>query len=116
MTQRTLAHNSKLYTCSKLHKNLCKAKNSLTIQLPTEKVEFAAFFYERRVLIVLSPASQCGWRRQNPRHMIIFCPDHGLAQSRLFKKADMQQYSEMLSKRKNLKVMARWAMKKGLLH
>lgn len=116
MAQRTLAHNSKLYTCSKLHEGLCKAESSLAIQLQTEKIGFAAFFYKRRVPGVLSLVCQCGWRRQDLKHVIIFCPGHVLARGRLFEEAGTRQYSEMLSKEKSLKVVARWAMREGLLH
>ena len=48
--------------------------------------------------------------------MIIFCPDHTLIRNRLFEKVGTQWYSEMLSTRKDLKAVARWAMTEGLLH
>ena len=88
----------------------------MAIQFRTRKVGFAAFFHTCRVPDVLSPACQYGWRRQDPKHVIVFCPNHALTRNRLYKKAGTQQYQEMLSTKKGLRAVARWVMRKGLLH
>lgn len=82
VVQRTPAHNYKLRTRGKLHEGFCKAESALAIQLRTEKIGLAAFLYGRRVPGVLYPACQCGWRRQDPKHIVMFCPDHASACNR----------------------------------
>ena len=115
--QKTPSHDCRLGTFrKKLHQGLRKAESSLAIQLRTGKVGFAAFLHARRVPDVLSPACQCGWRRQDPKHVIVFCPNHALTRNRLYEEAGTQQYQEMLSTRKGLRAVARWVMREGLLH
>lgn len=95
---RTPAHGG-LWHCGKLHRGLHKAESSLAIQLRTE-VGFAAFLHARRVPGVLSPACQCGWRRQDPKHIIMFCPDHAATRDRLFEEAGTRQCEVMLAAKK----------------
>lgn len=73
-------------------------------------------FYECRVPGVLSPACQCGWRRQDPKHVTVFCPGHVTTRSRLYEGAGTQQYQKMLSTRRGLGALARWMMERGLQH
>ena len=78
-------------------------------------IRFEAFLYERRVSDVLSPACQCGWRRQDRKHLVIFCPNHGSNRHRLFRRAETQRYREILSTGKGLRAVAKWIMREGLL-
>ena len=75
-SKRTPAHNEVFgHQRDKLHQGLRKAESSLAIQLRTEKIGFAAFLHARKVPHIISLACQCGWRRQNPKHVIVFCLD-----------------------------------------
>lgn len=64
---------------------------------------------------MLSLACQCGWRRQDPKHIIVFCPDHMATRDKLYEEAGTQQYLEMLSTRRGLRAVARWMMRESLL-
>ena len=107
-TKKTPAYDGELgRQRDKLHHNLRKAESSLAIRLRTEKVGFAAFLHARRVPDVVSPACQCGWRRQNPKHVIIFCPNHARNRRSLYEAAGTSQYRELMSTGKGLRAVAR---------
>ena len=76
----------------------------------TKKVGFTAFLHARRVPDVISPACQCGWRRQDPKHVILFCPRHAHIRRRLLEAAGTDRYLEILSTGKGLGAVARWVM------
>ena len=115
-TKKTPAHEGKLgQQRNMLYQGLRKAESSLAVQLRTEKVGFAAFLHARRVPDVVSPACQCGWRRQDPKHIIIFCPNHALNRRSLYEAAGTGRYREIMSTRKGLRALARWVMSEGLL-
>ena len=114
--RKTPAHEPKLSTRKKLHQGLRKAESSVAVQLRTEKVGFAAFLHERKVPGVLSPACGCGWRRQDPKHIIIFCPNHAATRNRLYEEAGTRHYKEILATKRGLRAVAGWIMREGLLH
>ena len=87
----------------------------MVIQLRTEKVGSAAFLHARHVPDVISPACQWRWRRQDPKHVIVFCPHHARNRRRLFEAAGTDRWQEVLSTGKGLRAVARWVMDEGLL-
>ena len=115
-TKKTPAHNEELgQQQDKLHQGLCKAESFLAIQLRMEKVGFAVFFHACRVPGVISLACRCGWQKENPKHVIIFCPDQVHHRCRLYKAAGTNQYEQMMSMGKGLQAVARWVISKSLL-
>ena len=115
-TKKTPAHNGELRRQrDKLHQRLRKAESSLAIQLRTEKVGFAAFLHARRVPGVISPACRCGWQKEDPKHVIIFCPDRAHHRRRLYEAAGTNRYERMMSTGKGLRAVTRWVMSKSLL-
>ena len=116
IARKTPAHDCKLGPPrDKLHQGLRKAESSVAIQLRTEKVGFAAFLHARRVPDVVSPACQCGWRQQDPKHIIIFCPNHAHNRRSLYEAAGTSRYQELMSTGKGLRAVARWVINEGLL-
>jgi hypothetical protein len=57
----------------KLHDQLKKIENSLTIQIRIEKIDFASFLHRRKILDVKSICCRCDWSNQTIKHVIIFC-------------------------------------------
>lgn len=96
ITKITSAHDRDLgRQQNKLHQGLRKVESSLAIQLRTEKVVFVAFFHARRVYGVISLAvlvCQCGWRRQDPKHMVTFRENHSINRRTLYEAAGMERY------------------------
>ena len=54
-------------------------------------------------------------RRQDPKYVIMFCPNHASTRHRLFREVGTQRYQEILSTEKGLRAVARWVMREGLL-
>ena len=115
-TKKTSAHKRKLrQQQNMLYQDLRKAESSLAVQLCIEKVEFAAFLHICRVPEMVSPACQCEWHCQNPKHIIIFCSNHALNHCSLYEAAGTDRYWEIMSTRKNPQTVACWVMSKSLL-
>jgi hypothetical protein len=49
----------------KLHAQLRKAENTLTMQIRTKKIDFADFFHRRTMLEIDSSTCRCEWNRQS---------------------------------------------------
>ena len=64
---------------------------------------------------MISPACRCGWRKEDPKHVIIFCPDRAHHRRRLYEVAGTNRYEQMMSTGKALRAIARRVMSKGLL-
>ena len=79
------------------------------------KSRICSILHARRVPDVVSPACQCGWRRQDPKHVIIFYPNHARNRHSLYEAAGTSQYRELMSTGKGLRVVARWVVSEGLL-
>ena len=45
---------------------------------------------------MLSPACEYGWRRQDPKQVIVFCPDHATFRGRLYEEAGKRRMGEDL--------------------
>lgn len=80
-----------------------------------EKIGFTAYSHARRVPDVISPACQYGWRREDPKHVLMFCPNCALNRRESFEAAGTDRYQEVLSTGKGLRVVARWVMSEELL-
>ena len=61
-----------------------------------------------------SPACQCGWRRQDPKHIIIFCPNDARNCRRSYEAAGTDRYQETMSTGNGFWAVARWVMSEGL--
>ena len=88
---------------NKQHQSIRKAESSLAIQLRTERIGFAAFLHTPRVLDIVSPACQCGWRREDPKHHVIFCPTRGPNRRSLYEAAVTSRYEERTTSAKELR-------------
>lgn len=60
-----------------------------------------------RVPDVVSPACQCNWRRQDPKNIIIFCPDRTRNRRVLYEAAGTDRYKKSMSTGKGIRALAR---------
>jgi hypothetical protein len=58
-----------------LHNALTKAE-SIVDALVLTGVGFNAFLHHIRVSRIDIPVYSCGWHKQTPEHMVVFCPNH----------------------------------------
>lgn len=116
MARRTPAHHYELgHFRDRLHQNLRKAESSLAFQLRTEKIGFVAFLHTCRVPDIVSPTCQCDWRREDPKHAVVFCPNRGPNRLSSYEAAGTSQYEEIMATGKGLRAVTRWVMDKKLL-
>ncbi len=98
----------------KLHDQLKKIENSLTIQIRIEKIDFASFFHRRKILDVKSIFCRYDWNNQTIKHVIMFCSLMN-DRTQLFKNVDINDYHVMIHSSKKFKTIVKWLMQHDLL-
>lgn len=98
-----------------LHRNLAKAESSALIQMRTEKIGLAQFLFRCRVPGVHTASCECGWPKQDTRHILIFCPRLGRFRPTLLESAGTSDLRRMLTTPKGARASARWLIQSGLL-
>ena len=98
----------------KVQSLLKKAESALATQIRTGKIGLADFLHKRRVPGVTSPACSCGWHRQTPEHVIMFCR---LISGRkaMLRAVGTNSYQALTESPKPLKTLTAWLMKSGML-
>ena len=101
----------------KIHSFLEKAESALATQIRTGKSAWPTS-YTNAVSEALpprpAPADPCGWHRQTPEHVIMFCrlmSDRNL----MFCEAGTRSYQALTESPKPLKSLTAWLMKSGIL-
>ena len=91
----------------KIHLLLRKAESALATRIRTGKIGLADFLHRRRVPAITSPACPCGWHRQTPEHVIMFCR---LISGRkaMFREASTSSYQALTESPKPLKSLTAW--------
>jgi hypothetical protein len=98
----------------KLHDQLKKIENFLTIQIRIEKIDFACFLHRRKILDVKSIFCRCDWSNQTTKHVIMFCSLMN-DRNQLFKDVDINDYHVMTHLSKKFKTIVKWLMQHDLL-
>lgn len=70
-----------------LHEKLRKPQSTLAILLRTEHIGLEDYLHRRRVPGHPTPACPCGWHRQTPKHILLFCPRYQQGRSEMLQKA-----------------------------
>jgi hypothetical protein len=78
-------------------------------------VGFKEFLYKIQVPGIDSPACDCGWARQDSKHMVIHCPLYTAGRREMLQQAGTDDYSSMLRTEKGITACTTWALKQGLL-
>ena len=88
----------------KIHAPLKKAESALATQIRAGKIGLADFLYKRRVPGITSPACPCGWHRQTPEHVIMFCRLMSDRDS-MFREAGTESYQALTESPKPLRAL-----------
>lgn len=73
--RKNSAQNGDLNHRLELHTGLRKAGSSLAVQARMGKIGLAAFLHAREVPGAESASCTCGWRKQDGKHILMFCPE-----------------------------------------
>jgi hypothetical protein len=98
----------------KLHDQLKKIESFLTIQIRIEKIDFASFFYRRKIFNVKSIFCRCDWNNQTIKHVIMFCSLMN-DRNQLFTNVNINDYHVMTHLSKKFKTIVKWLMQHDLL-
>ncbi len=106
--RRTAAQEGDIWADRRtLHTNLPKAASSALTQLRTEKTGLAYFLYRQRVPGVNSPGCEdCGWRKQDVKHVFMFCPRYQERRQLLINRAGTNDLYKMLTTQKGAEAIA----------
>ena len=66
---------------------MAKAESSLATQVRSRNIRLRHFLFTRRVLGHDVPDCPCGWRRQDAKHIVLFCEIYAGSRRRLIKEA-----------------------------
>jgi len=87
----------------------------MATQLRSGKIGLNHFLYRMHVLTVDSSECRCGWRKQDVKHILLFCPDFREARQRLLAEAGTTDARRMLTEAKGIKAAARWMVETGVI-
>ena len=97
------------------HKMLRKAESSVAVQMRSGKIGLNAFLNRIRVPGI-DPDCRCGWRRQDVKHILLFCPRSREDRPRLLAEAGTRDFQTMLTTTKGIRAAARWMVNSGWLN
>ncbi len=97
-----------------LDDQLKKIENSLSTQIPIEKIDFVDFLFRRKILEVTSISCRCDWDNQTIKHVIMFCELMNNKNSML-SVVDITDYHQMMISSKKFKIIIKWLFRHDLL-
>ena len=86
----------------KLHENLIKKLNSLTIQSRTKKIELRRFLHKRKMSRFINSQCQCKRKEQTIEHVLLTCKRFKKKRSRLWDKEKSKSQLDQLRLKKIL--------------
>lgn len=98
-----------------LHLHLSKAQSTIATLIRTENIGLADYLHKRRVPGHESPACTCGWQRQTPKHILLFCPDWGERRGAMIEEAKSDNYMQLTTTATGLRAVTRWFIREGIL-
>ena len=90
-----------------LFRGLKKAESSATVQLRSGKIGFNYFLSRIRVPGVLGLECQCGWRKQDGKHITLFCLDYTEGRTEMLREAGTGCFDTIISTKEGVRAAAR---------
>jgi hypothetical protein len=95
--------------------NLTRAESTVATLLRTEHIGLNDYLCRRRVPGYLKPDCGCGWPRQTPKHIILFCPTQMTGRAEMLSEAKTTDYTKLLSTEAGLRAVTRWFLQRDIL-
>jgi hypothetical protein len=99
----------------KSHEKLTKFESSLATQIWTNRIKLIDYFFNKRMLNVVSSTCFCDWIKQNVKHIVLQCLNHSQSRNNMLKKNDTTNFKRFMTIVKKIKTMINWFMKTNLL-
>ena len=98
-----------------LHAHLNKAQSTIATLIRTENIGLADYLYRRRIPGYDSPACSCGWQRQTPKHILLFCPKWEDGREAMIADAKTEDYKLITTTATGLWAATRWFLQTEIL-
>lgn len=95
--------------------NLTRAESTVATLLRTEHIGLNDYLCRRRVPGYLKPDCDCGWPRQTPKHIVLFCPAHMTGRAEMLSEAKTTDYIKLLSTEAGLRAVTKWFLQRDVL-
>jgi hypothetical protein len=95
--------------------NLTRAESTIATLLRTEHIGLNDYLCRRRVPGYSKPDCDCGWPRQTPKHIILFCPTQMTGRAEMLSEAKTTDYTKLLSTEAGLRAVTRWFLQRDIL-
>jgi hypothetical protein len=95
--------------------NLTRAESTIVTILRTEHIGLNDYLFRRRVPGYSKPDCDCGWPQQNPKHIILFCPDYMIGRAEMLPEAKTTDYTKLLSTEAVLRAVTRWFLQRDVI-
>jgi hypothetical protein len=99
----------------RMKENLTRADSTVATLLRTEHIGLNDYLCRRRVPGYSKPDCDCGWPRQTPKHIILFCPTQMTGQAEMLSEAKTTDYTKLLSTEAGLRAVTRWFLQRDIL-
>lgn len=93
--------------------NLTRAESTVATLLRTEHIGLNDYLCRRRVPGYSKPDCDCGWPRQTPKHIILFCPTQMTGRVEMLSEAKTTDYTKLLSTEAGLRAVTKWFLRAG---
>jgi hypothetical protein len=95
--------------------NSTRAESIVTTLLRTEHIGLNDHLCQRHVPGYPKPDCDCGWPRQTPRYVILFCPKHVTGRIEMLAEAKTTDYIRLLSMEAGVRAVTRWFLQRDAL-
>jgi hypothetical protein len=120
---RAMANDNKLSVAARAtwarglrtKENLTRAGSTVATLLRTEHIGLNYYLCRRRVPGYSKPDCDCGWPRQTPKHIVLFCPAHSTRRAEMLLEAKMTDYTKLLSTEAGLRAVTKWFLQRDVL-
>ena len=97
----------------KLHTSLSRPESTMATLLRTEAIGLNDFLHWVGVPNVEAECP-CGWERQTPKHVVMFCPSL-VGRDRMLAAAGTMDYITLLNTERGLRAATSWLLRQGIL-
>jgi len=94
---------------------LTRAESTVATLLRTEHIGLNDYLCRWRVPGYPKPDCDCGWPRQTPKHVILFCPTHMTRRVEMLSEAKTTNNTKLLSTEAGLRAVTKWFLQRDVL-
>jgi len=99
----------------RVHARLNKAQSTIATLLRTEHIGLADYLCRQKVPDYPSPMCECGFERQTPKHIVLFCPRFERNRDKIIGEAGTPDFRRLIANERGFRAMTMWFLQQGIL-